>query len=1196
VIVSETHWQPFFAKLLPLLHCVVVAVLVHPVVRAQSLTLQTGSSVTREIGPSESHSFQLALQQNQLVEFTLFAQDFRLRLSIVAADGNTMAERIYRRYGPATWSFIAPQSGGYNLVISSLEQATQKRQYELKIDRVNAATELEKKGQLAEEDFYQGEVLSLKFENSTLTSSLERYHVAAMAWQKQRQWAKSAGAWQQIGEVHFSQGNYEQALHAFDQALRQSQKTDDSLLPILLEAKIGYVRMSLGNLEKAAALFDRCQAKLNGITETRTVSRERLEAQLQNNHGEVEYLRGNLKASLELFGRALAQWTKIGDRQGMGLAHLNSGYTYLDSGSVPEADKEFKEALRLWRDIGDLRGEALTLTAQGELYSLLGDKYAALTAHREARDVFRRIGDQQGEAVVSNGLGKVFEDLNLKQEAVDSYSLALRLNQTIGNRDFEAVSAYYMGRVWRDLGDFSRALEYYNNSLALSRQSGKSRMVIMALMDVAAIYVKQQRLAEAMDLYQESLAFYKKIVDLRREALIHQGLGELFRVRAQPELAVQEYRLALDLFQQIKDPQGQAESLYWLARVFQGQGSLDEALTESQKSIDIIEVQRARVIGQNWRSSYFASVHRYFELQVDILMQLDRQKPNQGFATRALVASERARARSLLELLNETQSEIPRDLDPALLARERQLRQQLSVMGAYQIKALNGPREKTETADIELKIRNLNIEYDVVQAQIKARSPVYSQLNQPAILSLKQIQAELAQDKNTILIEYMLGDERSYAWLVTATDLIVRELPGRRALEDLGREVYQTLSARQRQPDENSEAYYNRYTAADERFCDSATQLSQQLLGPFKSFLNEKRLLVVADGELLYIPFDALPLPAEDGAGRICRLDTESTNYVPLLTAIDVVHLPSFSSLATLRQLSSSSSRPARELAVWADPVFESDDPRIAAHPRKAFLDKDPRGTTSSAGSDGPLSVNSYPPPTRLLATEDEARGVMRFAPAGISMLLTGFAANRESALNSDLQDYRILHFATHSTINSRYPSLTGLLLSTIDERGEAQNGLLQLHDIYGLRLNADLVVLSGCQSGLGKELSGEGLVGLTQGFLYAGARSVVVSLWSVQDKTTATLMADFYQSMLKDGATPAEALHRAKLKMYQQSFSRHPFYWSAFVIQGEYRAPPRSWSQIIQSRTLWSGLLLSGIVAWLLNFWWKSFRHRPLK
>jgi CHAT domain-containing protein/Tfp pilus assembly protein PilF len=1197
------YWQSTLAHFLPInlvrsLVCVLALAFIPTVVRSQSV-LQAGSSITREIGPTESHFFKFRLQRDQLIELTLSAQDLNLRMHMVAPDGDTLAEVVHRRYGSLTWNFIAPQQGEYQLVVFSLEQGMPSRQYQMNIGRIKAATEREKKAVLAATDFYRAEVLRLKAESSDLTRALESYYVAAVAWQRQGRWTEAADTWRQIGEVDFSRGNYKEALRAFDKALQLSQRAGDLFLTITQQANIGYVYIYLGNLQKASEFFDQCQGQLSRIIETEGSTRERLEAQLQNNYGEVEYGRGNLKTSLAFFARALAQWEKVDDRRGMALAHLNSGYSYLDSGSVDEATKEFDQALRLWRETVDSRGEALTLTAQGNLFSLLGDNYAALTVHREARDIFRRIGDQQGEAVTSNGLGKVFEDLNRKQEAIDDYSLALGINHSIGNRDFEGVSAYYLGRVWRDLGDLPQALEYYQSSLALSRQDGKSRMATLALMDIAAIYVKQQRINAALGIYQQSLAFYKKIADLRRQAFTHQGLGELFRVRGQSEAALQEYGLGLHLFQQIKDPQGQAESLYWLARLSQEQGRLNEALAESQESIDIIEIQRARVIGQNWRSSYFASVRRYFELYVDILMQLDRQKPDQGFAALALAASERARARSLVDLLTETQSEIRRDVDPVLLARERQLRQQLSATAAYQIKTLNGARRETESADIELKIRNLNIEYDVVQAQIKAQSPAYAQLSQPSALNLNQIQADLKQDKDTILIEYMLGDERSYAWLVTPNTLIARELPGRRTLENLTAEVYQSLTARQQQPNEDSSKYHDRYTAAEERFCPSSTQLTQLLLGPFKSLLNNQRLLVVADGNLQYIPFDALPLPAENDSGKVCRLDAEPPDYVPLLTAHEVVHLPSFSSLASLRRLGSSSSRPAREVAVWADPVFESDDPRIAAYLRKALLPPDQKvtviGTTQSQGRSAPVLVDPYVPPTRLLATKEEAQSVMRFAPAGVSLLLTGFAANRENTLNRDLHDYRILHFATHSIINSRYPSLTGLLLSTIDERGQAQNGLLQLHDIYGLRLNADLVVLSGCQTGLGEQLSGEGLIGLTQGFLYAGSRSVVVSLWDVQDKTTATLMATFYQAMLKDGAAPADALHQAKLRMYQQGPSRPPFYWSAFVIQGEYRSQPDSWRQVLQSRLSWSGLALSSVVAWLLWSWWKRRRQSQL-
>jgi len=247
----------------------------------------------------------------------------------------------------------------------------------------------------------------------------------------------------------------------------------------------------------------------------------------------------------------------------------------------------------------------------------------------------------------------------------------------------------------------------------------------------------------------------------------------------------------------------------------------------------------------------------------------------------------------------------------------------------------------------------------------------------------------------------------------------------------------------------------------------------------------------------------------------------------------------------------------------------------------------------SEPGQNSTPLIQSRLPPTRLLSTKDEAYSIMQFAPAGLSVVLTGFAATRDSALADNLENYRILHFATHSLVNNRYPALTGLWLSTINAQGQRQNGFLQLHDIYGLRLNADLVVLSGCQTGLGEELSGEGLVGLTQGFLYAGSKSVVVSLWSVQDKTTEALMTNFYEAMLKEGMAPADALRHAKLKIYQQSQWRSPYYWSAFVIQGEFRRPPTTWKDLLPSRSLWTISALLAITSWMLWSQWKVRRRK---
>ena len=1173
------------AKLIHLLGCALVLFSTAALCAAQpAAALQkSGSTYTREIRPQESHLFELTLSADELVPLTVSAGDLNFAVRFVAPGGDTLTEVVHRRYGALSCQFVARGAGQYKLLLTSLELNARAREYQLKVAQIRPALRREQEEARAASEFWQAEAARFRWERADLALAAKQYTAVGLAWRQRGRWAEAATAQQRLAEVRFVQADYAGALRAYQEAARLGERAGDSVLALTQLNHVGYVHVYLGDNEKAAEIFTQVQAQCGKLPAARAAERRRLEAQLQNNLGEVEYARGNLKNALDLFARADASWQELGDRYGVALAWLNAGYAYLDSGKVTEAGQEFDRALQLWRELNDWRGEALTLTAHGNLAALLGDRQGAMVAHRQARDIFRRIGDRQGEAVTSNGLGDVFEDMNLKQEAIDNYGLALRLNHEIGNRAFEAVGHYYLGRVYRGLNDYTRALQHYEASLALSRQVGKARMATHALLDIAAIHVAQQRFPAARRLYTQCLNFYRQIGDLRRQALVRHGLGELHHANGEPEAAAAQYRLGLELFERMQDPQGEAESHYHLGKILEAQGRLQEALAHGEQAIALIESQRARVLSQNWRSAYFASVHSYFELQVDILLQLHRQEPGHGYAARAMETSERARARSLLELLAETPTELRRDADATLLTRLRQLRQLLSAKAVYQMRALNSGRPEAEVAQIGVEVRQLNDEYNFVQGQIQAQSPAYAGLTEPHILSVAEIQAALKEDEGTVLVEYLLGDERSYVWLVTADSFTVEELPGRRVLETLADEVYRALTAgSQTPPDANGFQH-----AAAEDFCPRATQLSQWLLAPLRRVAGARRLLVVADGRLQYLPFDALPLP---GTG-VCRLGDDPPSYVPLLTSYEVVHLPSFSSLALLRQLNHSDAKAAQGIAVWADPVFESDDPRVTrgSQARAPSLPDggrraEPAATEQTKPSlfdEGNLS------PGRLLGTQEEADSIMRFAPAGAVVLLTGFAANRESALNRDLLNYRILHFATHGLVNPQHPSLSGLLLSTVDERGHFQNGLLQLPDIYGLRLNADLVVLSGCQTGLGEDLSGEGLVGLTQGFLYAGSKSVVVSLWKVEDNTAATLMTGFYQAMLKEGAPPAFALRQAKLKMYRQTSLQAPYYWSAFVIQGEFRAPAPTWRRL-RVRSLWAVTAVLAIAAWILYSWVK--------
>jgi CHAT domain-containing protein len=249
-------------------------------------------------------------------------------------------------------------------------------------------------------------------------------------------------------------------------------------------------------------------------------------------------------------------------------------------------------------------------------------------------------------------------------------------------------------------------------------------------------------------------------------------------------------------------------------------------------------------------------------------------------------------------------------------------------------------------------------------------------------------------------------------------------------------------------------------------------------------------------------------------------------------------------------------------VATLADPVFESSDPRVR-HSQAAKIRR-----KNSSGSEGARTIaainfnNSLRDAgstaggtiQRLPSTRREAMAIAALVPARQRKTSLDFEANRTTALSGALSEYRIIHFATHGLLDSQRPELSGLVLSLVDRNGRPQDGFLQVHEIYNLKLPADLVVLSACQTALGKDVKGEGLVGVTRGFMYAGAARVVSSLWEVDSRATAELMHRFYREMLRNKLPPAAALRAAQLSMSRDLHWHSPYYWAGFIIQGEYR------------------------------------------
>ena len=366
---------------------------------------------------------------------------------------------------------------------------------------------------------------------------------------------------------------------------------------------------------------------------------------------------------------------------------------------------------------------------------------------------------------------------------------------------------------------------------------------------------------------------------------------------------------------------------------------------------------------------------------------------------------------------------------------------------------------------------------------------------------------------------------------------------------------------------------------AEAQYPQAAQALSNMVLGPVASLLKGKRLVIVADGALQYIPFSALPEPRVESADSYrSTANGKQSSFVPLVVDHEIIRLPSMSVLAVLRREMKERHIAARRkmVAVLADPVFDSRDPRVrngtmseeSGVQRRVQRD----GETRSPEDTAPVSVSLTQDRltrsasevglgqggqlhfARLVYSRREAQAIVAAAAEGEGMMALDFKASLQTATDPELAQYRIVHFATHGLLNSEHPELSGLVLSLVDQQGHPQDGFLQLQDIYNLNLPADLVVLSACETGLGKEIRGEGLMGVTRGFMYAGASRVIASLWKVDDVATAELMGRLYHGMLKEGLQPAAALRQSQIEMWKQKRWDSPYYWAAFIIQGEWK------------------------------------------
>ncbi len=848
--------------------------------------------------------------------------------------------------------------------------------------------------------------------------------------------------------------------------------------------------------------------------------------------GMASYQSGTVKGftdAIALWEKALQQWQHQNNSQQMAVTLNFLGSTYANLGLFPQALKSYQQLLSLSPTLKNKQTEAITLVAIAKIETRLGNYQQALETLERAQLVWQQVNFQTGKVATLNEMASVYWNLGDFKQADRYYTQALNLANNLGNSANIAAIYNNLGQISLELKETDQALSFYQKALSLwnelIQQLGANTVADIyrgkaaTLNNIAYINVTSSNFSEALKNYNQALSIWKAIGDRTGEASTLNNLGFVDYQQGNLDKAQSYYQQALKIRQDVGDRAKEALSRYRIAMVEQKKGNYPQAIQQMDLALDIIENLRTRVTNQNLRASFLASKQEYYQFYIELLMQLHQKYPKQKWDAKALQISERSKARSLLDILAETPGRITSGIPPALLTQKEQLQQQLETLEEQRVKLLSNDHTEEQKNAINNEIEKRLQQYQQIVDQIYFKNPRYASFAKPQPLNVAQIQKLL--DKNTILLEYSLSEKKSYLWVVTKNSLRSYSLSDRKTIEDAVK------------------AFRESFLSPQKRIRRSLSQTTgmqlKKLILPDIKGLTNQRLLIVADGGLQYLPFAALPNDS-----------STSENESFLITNHEIIHLPSASTLGLLRQETQARKAAPKLLAMLADPVFNINDERLK-NVVSTTEQKLPPDLERSARESGVLF-------DRLPYTQEEAKEILALIPSNQRLQESGFSANRETATSKQLSQYRFIHFATHGLLNSQNPQLSGLVLSLLNSSGQPTNGFLRLYDIFNLNLPAELVVLSACQTGLGQEIKGEGLIGLTRGFMYAGAARVLVSLWSVDDQATSALMINFYRAILKEKLSPTAALRKAQLDLQKNPNWSSPYYWAAFSLQGEWQ------------------------------------------
>jgi CHAT domain-containing protein len=827
--------------------------------------------------------------------------------------------------------------------------------------------------------------------------------------------------------------------------------------------------------------------------------------------GDMLEVNNRLQDSQRALERALVLFRRAGDRGGESRCLDDLGLVHTEQGESHTALELYAQALALRRALGpNPYSEGRIVNGMAIALANLGDVPGAIARYTEAMPFALQVGDESNYAVALKNRGGQYLALGDYDRGLQDLHEARARFRSLGKPRLEGLAEFTIGVAWKDQKRFDLAWTSFQRAMPLLEKAGNERFAALVVEYMGLVRLEQGRHREAASLLDQALHRIENGGDRRTAATIRMHQARVLAATGRGDEARAGLLEVCSTLQRLGDRFQEGVCNQHLAQVELDRGLLLDALTHARSAILITEETRGAIQGSFQRSAWIAAGHPRYELLGAVLVALHAREPAKGWDAAALEASESARARTLLEVLTAARVDPQSGVDPALLAAWKQLDERAE-RGRRALRSVLGREHKAEEADqLERELEALRLERESLEQKMRASSPRYAALVPAAPLSLSEIRGKVLDDSTTLL-EYLVGEKRSFVFAVSRGQVEAAVLPGRETLERAVTAVVRRWSD----------------PGAVDDAAGHAAALSRMVLGPVAGALRGETLLVVADGPLQQIPFAALPFP---GGGGV------------LLDRFTLVNSPSASVLVALRSPRETPPRDQLQLAILADPVVAG--PAEAPAPTGPEL-----ATLERALEDSGLRRLEQLPGSRR-----EALQIASYLPPGQVLTALGPDASRETALGPEVARARIVHFATHALLDVHRPELSGIVVSERDATGRPRNGFLSLADVSSMRLSAELVVLSACRTGLGKDVRGEGLVGLTRGFMNAGAPRVLASLWKVSDTATASLMSRFYRELLESGLAPPKALRKAQLMLRKERRTSAPHAWAGFVLEGDWQ------------------------------------------